>query len=73
MHSLKIGDMVQNKTNPLQFGLITGEMYDETIARFHNSLGEPYESKPVFLVHWFSGEESIYPPRLLTKVEDGTR
>lgn len=70
MQSLKIGDLVQNNTNPLEFGVITGETYDETLARFHSSLGEQHNPKPVYLVHWFSGEENFYPVRLLTKVRN---
>lgn len=70
MQSLKIGDLVQNNTNPLEFGVITGETYDSHII--DATTMEKKRPSSVFLVHWFSGEENFYPVRLLTKVKNGT-
>lgn len=70
MQSLKIGDLVQNNTNPLEFGVITGEAYSPDIidATTH----EKRRPNSVFLVHWFTEEENFYPAKLLTKVKNGT-
>jgi len=59
---LNIGDLVQSLTNPLHFGIIRG------------MLTSPLTSPNiVYLVSWFYGEENLYPPRLLTKVGNGTK
>jgi hypothetical protein len=55
---LNIGDLVQSLTNPLHFGIIRGMLTSPNI---------------VYLVSWFYGEENFYPPRLLTKVGNGTK
>ena len=55
---LNIGDLVQSLTNPLHFGIIRGMLTSPHI---------------VYLVSWFYGEENFYPPRLLTKVGNGTK
>ena len=60
---LNIGDLVQSLTNPLHFGIIRG-MLTSPIWTNNNI---------VYLVSWFYGEENFYPPRLLTKVGNGTK
>ena len=72
MQSLKIGDLVQNNTNPLEFGVITGEVYSPDII--DATTMEKRRPNSVFLVHWFTEteEENFYPAKLLTKVKNGT-
>lgn len=69
MQSLKIGDMVQNNLNPLDFGVITGQTYDSHII--DATTMEKTRPNSVFLIHWFSGEENFYPSKFLTKVTNG--
>lgn len=70
MQSLKIGDLVQNNLNPLDFGVITGQIYDTHII--DATTMEINRPSSVFLVDWFSGEENFYPSKFLTKVKNGT-
>ena len=70
MQNLKIGDLVQNNTNPLEFGVITGETYSPDII--DATTMEKRRPNSVFLVHWFTEEENFYPAKLLTKVKNGT-
>jgi len=71
MQSLKVGDMVQNNTNPLNFGIITGQTYDSHLI--DATTMEKTRPNSVFLVDWFSGEENFYPAKLLTKVTNGRK